>query len=112
MNRELFLEEAKDIIEHFDAVKEVKYDDDDLLKIGIIVDGKLCFFDYNDVVNFYRRYANDSISTIRELGAISGDWRPITHIADYIKEVFKALKEANIPFWIMEEEANEEDNHG
>jgi len=110
MNRELFLEEAKDIIEHFDAVKEVTYDDDDLLKIAVNVEGELRFFDYNDVLHFYRRYSNDFTSTIREFGEVFGDWRPITRLASYVKEVFEALKEAEIPVWIIEEVANEKDN--
>jgi len=88
LTRELFWEEAKDIIEHFDAVKEVKYDDDDLLKIAVNVEGELRFFDYNDVLNFYRRYANDFTSTIQKFREVFGDWRPITRLASYIKEVF------------------------
>jgi len=105
---ELLLEKAKDVTCYFDAIKEVKYDDG-LLKIAVNVEGVEVFFDYNDVLNFYRRYSNDFTSTIRKFGEVFGDWRPITRLASYIKEVFETLKEAQIPVWI-EEEANEEDN--
>jgi len=56
----------------------------------IYVNGKRVTIE--DVIYYYSHDARNISSGCRSLGSITGDWRPIDHLASTCLEIYKVLK--------------------